>query len=495
MANEAASVRDVELTIRVLEDITALLSLAQSDPMGALRKSDPWLQLPHPSGNGHLLAGAVSAEALRTLTRRALDLRDLHGQVDFGSAQKVLQNEFVQRFIIENRSPDQKQTARLLSWAAKKLEQTRSTWSYYIPVRFMFTTEPEQIVLGPVVLLSRRRALREVIDGVRGYLKASKTEEDRKWSRRHLLTALRYYSNFKWVAKVHVWNCDERTSKDLSFEVLTSALDCLHLLLGRQHSHRMRVGDYDVRMDKRALGYFDSNNQLHVSTSSGSLDLMGFMEGWSQQLKREDIAEMILLIGLALEARADAAARKPLAGRFLEAARWFGEGVRDKAAFSKVVKFITAVERLVVAGKTEDLTQTVSTRVADLTLESDSADTWERRRQDVVKAYALRSDLVHGSVSPFAERVHYEVSLAGDVAEKTVSSLLFRLGQDGLSATAVSEKEYADWFDRMRPYVTALHARRNERAAQAQLDVAAIEGSPSREADINFSTSVQHWPD
>lgn len=495
MSDGSASLRNAELTLHILEDIGTLLTLAKTDPMGALRKSDPWLNLPHPSGNGFLLAGGETADALRALTGRALTLRGLHGQVDFGNARKLLQAEFVRRFITEHRKPDQKQTDRLLSWAAKCLEQTRSSWTYYIPIRFMFTTEPGQIDLGPVTLLSKDRAAREIRNAVRDYLKGSKNEDDRKWKRKHLRKALSYYNNFKWIARVRVWNCDEEISRELSAEVVTSALDCLHLLLGRQASHRLRLGDHDVRIDRRALAYLDAQNELHVSTSSGSLDLMGFKEGWSEELARDDIAEMLSLIGLALEAMADAAAKRPLADRFLEAARWFGEGVRDKAAFSKVVKFITAVERLVVAGKTEELTNTVSIRVADLTLESDGAETWEQRRSEVVRAYSLRSDLVHGSVSPFAERVMHEVSLAGDVAEKTISSFLFRLGRNGLSTTGTSEQEYADWFDRMREFVIALHARHRERVAQARADVAAIEASQSRDSDISFSEAVQHWPD
>jgi hypothetical protein len=194
-----------------------------------------------------------------------------------------------------------------------------------------------------------------------------------------------------------------------------------------------------------------------VQTSHGSLDAMGFAEGWSKDLERPDVMETLELIRTVLEAKADLQIRRPLASRFLDSARWFGEGVRDRQSFSKVIKFITAIERLVVAGKTEDISEMVATRVADLTLESDVKDDWERKKALVKKAYSLRSDLVHGSVSPFSDQVLKGVSICGDLSEELLHAVLHRMRNDGLVASEVSEAQYAQWFDHIRDYVEQIH--------------------------------------
>lgn len=456
---ESSKSSDADLLCRVIDDISELVLLASKRPGEALRKSDPWLQLPHPTGNGWLPASSVSTEAFDLLTRRALALRKLQGQVDHLAARKVLQAEFVRRFIQERREIDSKQAARLLSCAAKSIEKTRSTWTYFIPVRFMFTSEPEQIDLGPVVLLSLGEAGRSLVGSIREYLAAHSVGADRDWARKHLRKASEYYRSYKWVARVTISNCDEKVAERQAPEAVMSALDCLHFVLGRNASHRLRIGEEKMAHAELAMFSVAADGKLSVSTSVGSLDVMGFSDGWSKELERPDIREMLSLVRLALTVKGDLSLRRPLADRFLDAARWFGEAVREKSAFSKAVKFITAVERLVVAGKESDLTDTVSTRVADITLSDDSKASWEQRKKQVVKAYALRSDLVHGSVSPFAQRVLDEVSLCGDVAEHTLAQMLFRLGESGLLSTDVSEADYAAWFDRVRTFVSELHSR------------------------------------
>jgi len=154
--------------------------------------------------------------------------------------------------------------------------------------------------------------------------------------------------------------------------------------------------------------------------------------------------------------------RRPLANRFLDAARWFGEGVRDKKSHSKIVKFITSIERLVVAGKSEDISETVATRVADLTIESDHLADWVEKKKLVKRAYALRSDLVHGSVSPFSDPVLKGVSSCGDLAEEVLHIALHRIRKDGLMATDVSEAEYAAWFSGIRTWVLKIHERNED---------------------------------
>ncbi|KLE31922.1 hypothetical protein AAW01_10770 [Aurantiacibacter gangjinensis] len=291
------------------------------------------------------------------------------------------------------------------------------------------------------------------------YLSDQKDEKSLEWARKQLREAVDYYKSYKWFAEVTVKGCDAKRAEDAAYELATSALDCLYFLIGRQGTYRVEIGRFKLASDNRALAWVSPDNSLMVQTSYGSLDAMGFKDGWSKDLQRPDVKESLDLIRTVIEAKADLRIRRPLANRFLEAARWFGEGVRDRKSHSKIVKFITAIERLVVAGKSDDISETVATRVADLTIESDDVADWERKKACVKKAYGVRSDLVHGSVSPFSDSVLKSVSSCGDLAEETLYTILHRIRKDGLIAPDVSEKQYAEWLEGVRHWVTDIHGR------------------------------------
>lgn len=271
-------------------------------------------------------------------------------------------------------------------------------------------------------------------------------EKSRAWSSDHLRRAIEYYRSYKWFSEVTVDGFDEETAEDAAYEVLTSALDCLYFLMGRKGTYRVEVGRFKIANDDRALIWTKPDDSMVVRVSSGSLNVMGFEDGWSKELERQDVRRTLDLIKSVLAAKADLRIDRPLANRFADSARWFGEGVRDRKSYSKIVKFITAIERLVVAGKTDDISETVGVRVADLTIQSDDPKDWEEKKALVKRAYATRSDLVHGSVSPLSSSVLKSVSVCGDIAEEVLYVMLHRLGADGLVAIDVSENQYADWF-------------------------------------------------
>lgn len=94
----------------------------------------------------------------------------------------------------------------------------------------------------------------------------------------------------------------------------------------------------------------------------------------------------------------------PLARRFIDAVTWYGEAVRDKFAASRLVKYVIAMERLLITAKTDrggddKIAEVFRTRGAALTSkEGRAAHQAEIGRYK--KVYDLRCDLVHGSRSP-----------------------------------------------------------------------------------------------
>ncbi len=139
--------------------------------------------------------------------------------------------------------------------------------------------------------------------------------------------------------------------------------------------------------------------------------------------------------------------------RFLDAAMWFGEAVRSDVLSVRVVNYINAIERIVTGGNTVDIAQTAATRVADLVFDPGKSEEWQTNRASLLKAYDLRSDLVHGSISPHNTDVSEGVAQCGHLAELLLVATLCRYGEDALEFAEITDARYAEWFPNARKYV------------------------------------------
>jgi hypothetical protein len=448
----------VELAQGIIDDLIQMNQLSAADPQRALEEADAWLQFPHASGRGHRLAGPRTRDCLTRLTSRSLASHGLEGRVDFDGSFKFLMKEFAERFAHEPDAIDESSVAELLSATATHMRSQLADWEVYIPVRFTFQTGKIEVPLGDVQLLPRKLLGRQLRFVIRAYLNDNDHEE-RSWRRLQARQALEHFLSYKWAAKVQLRGCDEKTAIPAAKEALLSGIDCLHVVFGRRASSRLRMADLTVSFAQSATALRQSGGDLRVWTSRGTLDVLSLPDDWPTWMDQPEVKSLLGLSGVALEAKTRFHDDRSLAMRYLDCARWFGEAVRDDAPFSKVVKYITAIERALVAGARRSIKRTVASRVSNLLYSTLEGIDWQRTYDDVLAAYALRSDLVHGSVSPFSDAVAAGVCNCGDLAENTLRVLLFRLTDDGLLASNVTEREYTDWFDRAGQYVEALRQR------------------------------------
>lgn len=437
----------------ILEDLVRIQKLFREDSDAARAEIDPWLMLPHPSGNGFMMASKEASRRLEKLAERARASLRLERRVTLENVKDALKPELVKRFVTEGRNVSASEADKLLSWSAKAALRDCKDRTFYLPVRFTFASEPEHLQLGPVALMTREFAGRKLVPSMRDWLRKGDPKDKRRGSRRHLQQALDYYRNFKWVAEVTIHGCDGKTAEAAAQKAVQSALDILHIILSRRHTRRLRIGGPGLASDKQAGFMLVEGEGLTVSTSHGGFEEVGFADGWSAELKREDIAEMIRLAGIALNCRADLTINRPMSERYLDAAKWFGEAVRDPSMSSQAVKYVTAIERIVTAGKTEAIEETVATRTADLLFHPEHSDLWKQHYDKTRRAYKLRSDLVHGSISPHDKGVALKLSDCGSIAEDLLIATLYRFGDHTLQFEQISNQRYAAWFDSVRSQI------------------------------------------
>ena len=401
--------------------------------------------LPHPNGVGGMMIGRAAMDRVWRLAEEAGGQARLARRVEPEKLRRAIGRELVRRFVNERRPLSGREVDRALSSAGRALRRETGDTRHLIPCHLMRAKDPAQIVLGPVRFMNRKTTRRRLLELLRQRRAQVQVGEDDDIDRQMLSEAVTYYRHFGWVAEVEIKGCDEETSQRLAERAVTSALDCLHLMLGAQWTDRMQIGGPAMRFDRRAALRVSGTDSLEYSLSTSGFGQVNFPDGWSKRLHTSDHQLLIELFGAALEAAVDPDLDRPVSRRVLDAAQWFGEAARDSSEATRVVKYVTALERMLMTEERDDISSTISLRLASLSFENKADfERWVKRTRDV---YDLRSRLVHGSISPASPDVRRGVALAARMSEAGVINTLSAFGVASLRETGVSRKRLAHWFN------------------------------------------------
>jgi hypothetical protein len=442
--DKQALVEDVDF---IFQELFRYNKILQEDPENFFDQCSPndfFYTIPHPAKNYDFTIGFRAGERLRELARKCLLKERLENQVSLSSAYDVLRKELSTRLLKNRIEPSESSVERMLSAAANKLRKNLRGETHYLPCRLMHNQSTDLFSVGPVRFLTQRK-FREVL--------ATRLKEIRNTGKTPdkvlLFDAIRYYKSYQWVAEVTIPDCDEKTSENRAVKVVRDALNCLHVLLGHSHTSDMKIaGPQGVKETRGAISFLE-NNLWSVSVTFSGHGAFGFEEDWYQTFERPDFAEALKLCGIALETTLNPTSQHPISARYLEAAHWFGEATRETEPAAKAVKYVTAIERLLMTNEQIDISATVADRlsaVCSIPVSGEGREDWRAKTQ---KAYSLRSKLVHGSLSPHSDEVTEAVTLSSELSEAVLRNMLFAFGEEGLRKTNFSDKRLASWFHKV----------------------------------------------
>ena len=414
-------------------------------------------QLPHPTEPKRKVpCGRAGVERLDGLARVAAERAGIGNQLDALTIRPLLAKSLLRRFGIEGRSLEIQHVERAMSEAARAAKRSLHTITHYVPCHLMVAQSPNEFALGSVKFLSRK-AFRRMIAK-----RLWQSREQNRKSHQFLADVTRYYKSFGWVAEVTILDCDEKTSEKMAIQAVTYALDCLHLFFGPTHTSRMIVGGPAIHRDSRGR-FLIQEEDLKFSASYGGPGEVGFEDDWTKFFADPETSHIVQLFGTALEAAVNPKLVRPISERFLDAVSWYGEATRETSPAAKVVKYVTALERMLMTDEKDNITDLVSQRVAALCFdpgESDSFSHWQKKSQE---AYGLRSRLVHGSFSQRDQRVPAGAWLAADIGRTAILNALSAFGHLGLRTDDAKRGQIANWFNGL-----VRHARRLEQQFSEQ---------------------------
>ncbi|EIZ78254.1 hypothetical protein WSK_3136 [Novosphingobium sp. Rr 2-17] len=350
----------------------------------------------------------------------------------------------MRKFGVEDFPVDQKNVARVLSETVKLSKKEFVSRTHFIPCQLTTFSKGDGISLGPVRFMTRKEAkaaLRTALNADEA-IKAKEPDGGRDQIGR----AIAHYKGYQWFAQVSVENCAPSRSEEIALAAASSALDFLHALIGWRASRDMSIAGQFGHFDRTAaIMREEPSGKLSITTGwqfrGGSLE-----DGWTGQLAI-DMDVGVERAGLILQSCVNPDLPRPISQRMCDVAQWFGEAVRDPSPSTRVVKFVTALERLTLTEKVDDVAESVSDRVAALTVGQIDNMSFYPSKNLFKKIYGIRSDLAHGTMSPNDPKVLSVVGKAGDYAETAILRALYVWGADNFSLSKFTPHKLRDWFN------------------------------------------------
>lgn len=398
--------------------------------------------LPHPSGIGQMQCSSAALYRIRDMAARGI-ANSIHvGTIGTQAVSRELEEITIQRFFREKRELTPQEADRAVAAAVRAAAKAKKTLTHFIPCHLAKAKEPQEFTLGPVRFRQHQQAIEYLEPKLLEYIQSveAKYRDGNEISVKH---AREYYDSFGWIAEITVPNCAPDISRDRATRIVQSALDCLHMLLSKGYSDHMRAGGPNFDIDKRGHITVDTNGQAGVEMSVDWLS-HHLGDGWWKQIST-DASQLMEPIGIALEAGHHVCKPAPLAQRFLDSAAWYGEAVRDKFAASRLVKYVTAMERILTTKNEEKLAETLAARGAALLYRPGGPDI-ETFRQRLRSVYDFRSRLVHGSHSPLDPQFGPQLREAEELARFILQCGLHLFRQLGLDDPNISRQKLDNYY-------------------------------------------------
>ncbi len=406
----------------------------------AKRKEDALAMIPHPSGRGQLICGCEASKRLSKVASLVFEYApDLSDRIDPAIARKKVIDAFVLRVLTEKRDLDGATVEAIFADVSKQCRETLATGQHFLPCILFRNGGPDEFRVGPVTFSrhasffrSRRQWFKDSVEAsVRSHVayvdravkdgfpreRASTKDDSRRLVRNLYASAVKMFRNYPWVATVSVANCDHKTGIEVAERTVALAINSIRVILGASYTDGLRLAWFPINPHRTAKMWVDSKGCVHVSISSKADGPVGF-ENWHDGLTISNGNELATF-GSALNSLVACAPVIHLQQRFLDAINWYGDAAADPEPTASIVKYVSAIERLLFGARQKETTKQFVSRLKALwngfacdekNLVGDKAD----------KIYKARSGLLHGSMSPRSKEIHSLVRQSEELARLTI---------------------------------------------------------------------------
>jgi len=437
--------QDIEDIYAIFDELKRFASMEFRDYVAHMdaNPQDAFCTIPHPFNSGILICGHEAFRRFHQITLRHLktlgDVARDYNESDFGSE---IIHHFSDRFLKKSFNVNKDSVQSFLSVAQKQSKKKHKELTHYIPCVIVDEKKPERFNIGIVEFIrmevfleeNKEKILEEKRNLAESYKKRQengtpKTNNENKdiqkeadeWANIFITELHNYFLEYKWVAKVTIPKCDIKISRCRAEIVIGAALDIIKLFFRELHGKGLRMGHdaYGPENTANLTSEVEKRNKFHISY--GWREIRGTYAGdnWFQEMTNPKIYPYIDGAASALNVRISPTNKMHLKERLLDALTWYGQAVSDTLPSTKIVKYVAAWERLVITKKEQDLTSTVCKRIAMLAHDG-YQKTFQVTSKDAKEIYNWRSNLMHGTSSPFTLNIENSVPIAEKLTQASI---------------------------------------------------------------------------
>ncbi|WP_148299097.1 HEPN domain-containing protein [Acetobacter okinawensis] len=415
--------------------------LHKFNPRGLIIKHDHFLppnqifgSLPHPNG-GWVTCGLEADLRIMKIVEEHLSNLKGSSQLDWDSVLVAFRKELSDRFIGQRLPISGNLIHRAINNAVKVAERERKTITHWIPCHLVANDNPALIHAGPVTFQRISNFMQDLQPELARYINELSSDQDRrclegidgdrpvsKKQREDLVDkARRYYEHFDWVAKVTISNFASRPSADRAGLCVQAALDVFRFFLGRLSGHSIDTETHGILGIEKAQFTKIKNEKLDISLYQALTVPRLNDEAWSGLIAFIDPQKPNLVDSL-LKTLMSGDTPPPLSKRLLDSLNWFGQAANETSPGAAITKFVTSIEQIVQGGKKDQdgsVTKQFCDRAAAFCVITDNSkfDYWHT---ELKQLYGLRSNIVHGSISPQSFTLNRNIREAEKLAKRVI---------------------------------------------------------------------------
>lgn len=436
------SVKNLEAVVRQLVRFSEMEPKKRSAHFRGNRK-DIFCHIPHPSGHGHLICGAIGFERFDKIAADIFEIDcSLVDRFSREDARKAVIESFVVRVLKEHRNLDIDLARLILTDVIGKARNSLANTVHFLPCVFFQNGGPDEFSVGPVHFMRTRKFLRTQKEALHASLEkgiANHTEKARsanpdantgtsdaawfsKYSRNIHARAIRTYRQYPWVAKVAINDCAIEVAEAHAVKSVEAALHLIRLLLGSRVTRKIRRAWSRGDAVRTAGIWADASGEIHVSISSSGMSPVG-TENWYEGLTL-DGGYLMVLLGSAIRPLANPKPMHHLHQRLLDAIHWFGDAATEAESTSQIIKYTSAIECLIFGEYNRGQSVTFAKRlqaIANVFSTEKSSKTYA----EAVMVYKARSELLHGDLSPRSKSAFEIAEIAEELCYLCITALAY----------------------------------------------------------------------
>jgi hypothetical protein len=415
--------QNFEDIVFILNEMKRFAAMPPEQGIDHLRQNpdDIVAMLHAPGGRGDLLCGAEAYGRFARIAGRVLERSREAKNFDRAEYAAALRKAFCEMFIDKEGPVSQSSVTRLLSRAAGLAREGFVSLTYHLPCILFTEKEPSEFAVGPVSFMRSERFLhdrekafddyhrlnsKKFAEGYRMRHQEASDEEisskGRELADEELKRIRKYYGDYGWVASVAIPPCHPEVSKDRAQKTVDAALDVLRLFVASVPEWYRRANGVGLPAVTRILMTDEKGCIQPFTAWTGQGAPAG--KGWFEGIMKR-APQLWRQFGEAIAVLPVGADRDELTQRLLDALHWFGQAVVEQNRSATVVKYAAALERLTITGHVErGLEALVIERVGFLNRDR-TEKPYKEIMGEVGELYQCRSDLMHGSISPYSPKI------------------------------------------------------------------------------------------